>query len=294
MLVAMTITLILGFILAQVAMQASNVYEQGESQNDYNVRARTALSQMARELRLATLGVDPTRSDFQVLLSSPSLPVSDITYNYPNSLFWIAPLASDTSMGDMAELGYFIQWSGNQPNLCRLFINEGTNGAPDPNFIYAQASAGAGKWINQSILAAEAPATKPSYQGLFLENVVGLWIQLYASSGDPIPLYPNLQPPFSIPAYTNLPDSAEISMAFLDPSGAARLANSSSAAATLKSLVVSSANSSLSASQQAQNFVTSLNTHPELKFLSTGVRTAGIKVNFDNSRNQNFNYNAGP
>jgi len=117
------------------------------------------------------------------------------TYQSRDAIFWQTPLASDQSLGDVAEVGYFVQWiartQGAQqtPNLCRYFVNAGISGASgttaNPSFlIYSNP----GAWLSGSgAISTIAPANQVNgYQGLFAEDVLGLWVQCLNTNGSQI------------------------------------------------------------------------------------------------------------
>ena len=103
-----------------------------------------------------------------------------------DAIFWQAPLATDQTYGDVAEIGYFVQWdetnaANPRARLCRLFINPTSANATDSNYkIYSDPT----HWITDSVINAVAPADKTGmYQGLFVENVIGLWVTCLDSNG---------------------------------------------------------------------------------------------------------------
>jgi hypothetical protein len=130
-------------------------------------------------------------------------------YRNADAVFWTAPLATETSFGEIAEIGYFVRWiepdkdslrkgiTAPRPALCRFFVNpstEDTKAAPtstqplerkpmlkNPDFmIYATNPAA---WLSPTLIDRLAPAKAPTYAGLFGENVVGLWVKAYGLDG---------------------------------------------------------------------------------------------------------------
>jgi len=173
MLVAITILSIISLILASILGYTSGIWQQGESTNQNRQRARIVLDRIGQELRAAALPLNRTNSTSLEFVINPS----SIGSNYLNhdAIFWQAPIATDTSQGDLAEVGYFVRYVNNQPNLCRFFVNPTAN-----NYIENNPTS----WLSASILDSVAPATQASqYQGLFLENVLGLWIQAFNQDG---------------------------------------------------------------------------------------------------------------
>ena len=80
---------------------------------------------MARDLRFAALPDNPASADLQLVINPPNLGNG---YKLPQAAFWQAPVASDRSRGNMALVGYFVQWVNEAngapanmvPKLCRL------------------------------------------------------------------------------------------------------------------------------------------------------------------------------
>ncbi len=270
MLVAISIVALLSLFLASVVGQATQLWISAENQSDYRLRARAALDYIGRDLKLAMLS--PDNQSLEFIVNPPNM---DSAYQCRDSIFWQAPVASNSSLGKVAEIGYFVQWdmTGTVPhaNLCRFEVDptDVTNYA-----IYTQSgwSSSPGGWVTKANLLAVAPATQASaYKGLFLENVVGLWIQGYNSdaantlySGDSYATSP-----------PTLPATLEIALVVLNKSTAARL--TSVQASTIKNLYSSvqtvTTISGACAQATAAAFVTSL--PPALQ---SGANVISIKV----------------
>ena len=111
-------------------------------------------------------------------------------------MFWQAPLATETTFGEIAEIGYFVKWSETdravpRPVLCRFFVNpskqdsSGAIIANSENFLIYKSM---DSWLSGSLLGSVAPADKASgYVGLFAENVVGLWLRCTGLDGAELP-----------------------------------------------------------------------------------------------------------
>jgi prepilin-type N-terminal cleavage/methylation domain-containing protein len=210
LLVAMALLVLLSVFLVGISGQAGRMWSWGESRNQHRQKARAALDFMARDLRLAYLGVDPASSRFQFVINPPIPP----SYHNRDSIFWLARVATDAP-GGVAEVGYFVRWQDGRAALCRFFVNPS-----DPNYLIYQVNE-AGEpvdWINKDgLLDVIAPGTRAgNYRGLFLENVIGMWIDAYRADG-------SLYEGDSKIAGNKLPSRVEISLALLDESGAARL-----------------------------------------------------------------------
>jgi prepilin-type N-terminal cleavage/methylation domain-containing protein len=263
MLTAVAVLLILGLVLVGITSQAAKLWTQGEGQIQYQERARVALDFIGKELKHAVLATNGNNSSLEFVVNPSSV---SATYSYPNSIFWQAPIATDSSAGDLAEVGYFVQWNGTQANLCRFFVNPSdTNG----NYlIYQLPYTQPEQWVTDSVIAKVAPATQASqYQGLFLNNVLSFWVAALnvdgtAYGGDSrAPAIINATPQHLLPA------QVEISLVFLDASSAARI--TTSMAAAIKSLSTSTAS--------AQLFVKQLPVA-----IRSGARVATLLVNLDN------------
>ena len=236
LLTAMTILIILTLLLANIASQAGSIWALGERQNQHRQRARAVLDFMSKELSKATLAIDPSKPSLQFVVNPAGGPAIGSTYLNRDAVFWQAPVATDSSSGDLAEVGYFVRWDGNQPNLCRFFVNPS-----DANYLIYSNPTG---WLSDQLLSTITPADKASqYQGLFLENVLGLWVSAYNADG-------SMYQGDSRSASNTLPVLVKISMALIDANTAKRLVNPSA----IKALYASSA----TANDFATNLPTSL------------------------------------
>ena len=82
--------------------------------------------------------------------------------------------------GNLAVVGYFIQWINKVPTLSRCLIN------PSDTLNYKIYSAPTG-WAKDDFITNSAPATaEHGYAGLLAENVLGLWVQTLDPQGNPI------------------------------------------------------------------------------------------------------------
>jgi len=178
LIVAIAISTVLLAVLAVISGTALQIWQQETAYAERRDAAMTTFGQMRRDLRYAALPSDEPGGQFEMLLSPSSLPS---TLLYPNAGFWQAPSASITTSGENAVVGYFIQWTTNidndvtTPKLCRVLIN------PSDTTNYQIGTTNS--WITPAIIAAVAPATPPTYQGLLANNVLGLWMQAYDQTG---------------------------------------------------------------------------------------------------------------
>ncbi len=213
MLVATAILSFLLLILISLTSQSSQVWSTGTKQGEHRQKARSTLDFIGREMRLATVAVDGGGSLRFVIYNQTNPGISTLN---PHAVFWLAPVATETSMGDLAEVGYFIRWDTElkQSNLCRMLVNPSDTAH---YLIYTSPE----NWITDALLLQVAPGTKASgYQGLFLENVLGLWVKAYRADGTDYGTDSS-----SSSNRNKLPAYVDISLVFLDSMTAKRLQN---------------------------------------------------------------------
>lgn len=206
---ACAILSLITLVLVSVASQGGRLWSQTESQSQARQRARAMLDFMAAELRQAAVPLDPTRHGLQLIVNPPDISKSLLNRD---AIFWQAPVAGDNASGDLAELGYFVRWNGSQASLCRFFVKP-----DDADYLIYRAP---DAWLSDSLLSKFAPADKANkYRGLFLENVIALWVNAFQADGT---------------AYADdsrsgnrLPAYVEITLVLLDSSTARRLADPS-------------------------------------------------------------------
>jgi len=180
-LVASGVLGILLISLAEVASTVADTWSSGYDRSQRRQHGRAIVDFIGRDLRSAALPVHRTvqsgRADLQFILNPTGLSAG---LKNPHALFWQAPVATDTSQGALAQLGYFVHWDGNHPMLCRMFINPGSTDylVYDANKI--------GTWMNEGIADAATPTTQNGWVGLFAENVIGFWIRCLDPNGQPI------------------------------------------------------------------------------------------------------------
>jgi prepilin-type N-terminal cleavage/methylation domain-containing protein len=183
LLVATAVLSVLIVLLAQVMSMVSDAWSGGTGRAERQQNGRALVDFIGRELRAAALPVDPQSNgvapDLQFVVNPTSVPAK---YRQPHALFWQAPIATDTSRGNMAELGYFVRWdeSRTPPRamLCRVFINPG-----EPQHkVYDNL-----EWLSEEVLQQVAPVDATTgYRGLFAENVIGFWARSLDSTGNVI------------------------------------------------------------------------------------------------------------
>jgi uncharacterized protein (TIGR02599 family) len=209
LLVAIAVLSILVLLLCGILNQVSSTWSEIRAQIDRHQNGRSILNVMASELRVAALPQDRSNKlslqmvvDPYFLLPPVNASTNPQNYLNPHAIFWQAPIATVTSSGNMAEVGYFVNWdttNSNNPRatLCQFFVNPG-----DPNYLIYQstpaptqapaASANpTNPWLNTTVLSSVVPTpvnktTNPNYKGWFADNVIGLWVRCLDANGVPI------------------------------------------------------------------------------------------------------------
>jgi hypothetical protein len=177
LLVATAVFVGLALILLSIAGSLSSFWQMGISHNERRASVLAAFSRLARDLRFAAAPINPASTNFQFVINPPNVGAN---YTLPQAAFWQAPVASDRTRGDMALVGYFVQWVTNSatdvvPKLCRLVI--------DTNFQFTHPT----NWVNDALIASNAPANKASgYEGQLAENILGIWMQPLDQARRPI------------------------------------------------------------------------------------------------------------
>ena len=170
--------------LSSVLSNVSRAWKRGDAEARQRLEVRLVFDFLGSDLRAATLPVvppaDPTQPNLQFLLNPSSDLVPEACRN-ADALFWQAPIATDASLGDLAEIGYFVKWDSSRPSnprgqLCRFFVNPTDN---DSYLIYRSLA-----WLSPALLETVAPADdrnvgkakqRAGYRGLLAENVLGFW-----------------------------------------------------------------------------------------------------------------------
>lgn len=164
--------------LAQVASTVADTWKSGQKRIERRQQGRAIVDFLGRELRSAALPahrvVLTDRADLQFILNPSSLGREMMN---PHALFWQAPVATNTEQGALAQVGYFVRWSGNKPFLCRLLVNPGSSDYQ----VYD--STRIGSWMNAGIANAATPTAENGWAGLFAENVLGFWVRCLDRNG---------------------------------------------------------------------------------------------------------------
>ncbi len=168
LLVAIALFAVVAVILLSFVSSMNSAWQQGISHNERRGAAMAVFNRIGRDLRHAALPTDAAGAGLQFVINPPALGSS---YKLAQAMFWQAPSATDRSRGDLAVVGYFVQWADAVPKLCRFLANPSS---ADSYLLYSAP----GAWIKDSLLASDAPATRASgYVGQLAENVLGLWVR---------------------------------------------------------------------------------------------------------------------
>ena len=301
LLVSMAVLTILVFLFSQMFIQVSSFWSLQGSNTEWSQNRRAMNTLITSDLRGALLPVDRTNTNSLQFVVNPS--GVSATYQNPDAIFCQAPVATDQSLGDVAEVGYFVQWDASNPanpraRLCRFFVNPGSTVAgtttADPNYlIYATPSS----WLSDSLIQSVAPATSAkAYQGLFAENVIGFWVQCLDPSNVPItqdatgaaftgrafdsrhytyPVTNSVGANISVAnGGCSLPASLLLSMVLIDSATAARVT------ATSQAKIQSWCGSTTNATQ----FVSSAFGDATLKAIQPGMRAVQMKIYLEASK----------
>jgi len=186
LIVSIGVLSILFLLLFGILNQLSGTWTQIRAQIYRHQNGQAILGLIASDLRVAMLPQNRMEThSLQLVVDPPALlTASPNNYLFPHAIFWQAPIATNTTNGNIAEVGYFIRWdtttnpSNPRATLCRFFVNPS-----DANYlIYSTTQS----WLTPAILDAVAPATTSPYQGWFADNVIGLWVRCLDANGVPI------------------------------------------------------------------------------------------------------------
>jgi hypothetical protein len=195
--VSMAVLSLIVFLLVTVFGNLTRAWLTTEGTSERQ-RSRRALSDViAAELHGALLPVDtvpdPAKGgNLQFVVNPPDTQVP-AEYRNADAIFWQAPIATETTFGDIAEIGYFLKWDTENPlrprgQLCRLFVNPSIYDsrlktvAPNPNYLIYDRNPKA--WLSPALLKRMTPADRKSgYLGLFAEDVVGFWVRCHGVDG---------------------------------------------------------------------------------------------------------------
>jgi prepilin-type N-terminal cleavage/methylation domain-containing protein len=274
LLVAMAVLALLVSMLGSMTSNVSRVWTTGNAQSDRRRNVRAIVDLVSADLKGALLPVDPavepTKPNLQFVLNPSAVPDE---YKNPDAIFWQAPVATDQSRGDVAELGYFVKWDAEttpenpRARLCRFFVNP----TDTANYlIYKDRN----KWLTPEIIEAVAPADnreidgkRGGWRGLVADDVVGFWARWNSAANTQVKEYDSR-------VTLDLPKVVEISGVQLDTTAAARVTPA------LQARIEELARQSTDANHFLQQF----REQPEFTALRTGARAMSASVQLENAR----------
>ena len=290
LLVSMAILILLVAILSSIFSSVSKTSQLGYANNE-RIQNILAITDFIRtDLRSALLPINrPDTNNLQLVVNPGSIGAA---FKNPHAIFWQAPTATDQTLGDVSEVGYFVKWNTDNPSnphpyLCRFAAENSTNSAIAANFlIYSSPAA----WLTDSIINAVAPANiGNAYQGLIAENVVALFVQCLDAKGQPIArnaagaafsnaLFDSRQG-FTDSANKStaacaLPPVVRLGFVLIDSRSAVRIGTAEQTALTALGTTAT----------DAADFVTKALASPQLKAVSQGLRSYQIEINLKNAR----------
>lgn len=193
LMIAMSILVMIMVLFSSMFTGTSKAWLNGEGNAERRRNVRAIADFIGTELQGALLPIAQSTggapANLQFLINPP---VTDLSADYRNAdaIFWQAPLARETSFGEICEVGYFVKWENAVPMLCRFFVNPSVkvkNGLiPNEHFlIYEDPDL----WVSSQIVG---EVVKPAdinagYKGLFAEYVLGLWIRSFGLDGKELP-----------------------------------------------------------------------------------------------------------
>jgi prepilin-type N-terminal cleavage/methylation domain-containing protein len=303
--VSMSVLVVLVFLYVGFFDEASRAWLTGSGNAERRRSARALTDYIAGELKSALLPVQTVdntgKGNLQFIIDPPLSQVST-DYAYADSIFWQGPLATETTYGDLAEVGYFVQWDDTTPTapcpkLCRFFVNPSTtdttgNITPNANFLIFDPLPT--RWLSTSLIKTVAPASQASgYLGLFGENVLGLWVRSYGLDGQELPRNYDSRAGYTCHFNSTdasgvtqnwtemryLPAKVQVSIAQIDSQNAHRLALAETQLKQLtNATTIRDAEGFLKAFRQATAGT------PSLKPLLPGLRIYATEVQLSNAR----------
>jgi prepilin-type N-terminal cleavage/methylation domain-containing protein len=293
-LVATTILALIVTMLGAVVSTVSSYFRTTRGRSECSLSARAIADYIQIDLKAALLPLNPddtSHKNIQFLLNPSS--ISD-SYKNGDTLFWQAPVANDTTYGDIAEVGYFVKWLTDTatpvPVLCRFFVEPADPSSTSYYNIYKTPD----NWVSQTIVDTVAPATSTqNYAGLFSENVVAIWFRCIDGQGA---VYKGRAFDSRTGAQDSngnlqrLPSAVQVSFVVLDSRVASRLTLSmmadlitlsDSVAVEVDNTQTSNGDGTLSPAEQ---FVSEAMAEPGLKSIAQGLRSHTTTVSLINAR----------
>jgi prepilin-type N-terminal cleavage/methylation domain-containing protein len=208
LMVSAALLAILTSLLLGVTSQTASISGRTLAMKQRQQAARIVLETISRDLRAASFPLGTSRDDSLALLVSP-VEAGD-RHLSPGAAFWQARSAQSPS--GFRDVGYFIRWTGNKAELCRLTI---------PSEDAASIFRNSDRVIDPALLDRLAPAGAASggdFRGLMAEHVVGLWFKLFDAAGVEIALpYDSREGSAGRPAFV------DVGIAVMDSGTAAKI-----------------------------------------------------------------------
>lgn len=174
----MVILSLIMIILLGMTTSLMTAWQLGQAKNERRNIGQAVLERMSRDLRQVALPASRSNTNSLQFVINPS--TISTTYQFPQAVFWQAPVSTDGGTnGNLAVVGYFVQWINKIPSLSRILINPSSSSY----LVYSSPA----NWITDTILTNNASATSASgYEGLLADNVLALWVQALDPQGNPI------------------------------------------------------------------------------------------------------------
>lgn len=213
LLLSVTILALLLTLMLSMISHVTNLVQQAEASKNRRQTARFALEKIARDLEVALFPIDRQSSNSLQFVCNPS-----IAPNFPNSAFWQAALSGEGTTGDIAEVGYFIDWASNPagetfPELRRYYV------PPDAEDSIHQNPT---NWLTTSKIEKYAPGSdgtgNHALRGLIASHVLGLWMTLFDAEGKHL-----ASTSYDSRISKDRPASVEVTLVVTDPRTAKRL-----------------------------------------------------------------------
>lgn len=208
--VASAVFAVMVTLLLTVVSHVNGIWQQADAQKLRRQAGRMLLETISRDLASALVPV-PGRgnaANIFFLLNPPALGSGS-----RDAIFWQTRVQRDGLGSDIAQVGYFVRWTGARGALCRVFLF-----SDDPDYrVYENPDT----WLTDTYLSQVAPADESGdFRGLVSEHVLALWVTLFDAAGNQI-----------VGAYDSrvaggLPVAAEIAIAIADPSAMQRITSS--------------------------------------------------------------------
>jgi hypothetical protein len=297
--VAMVILAMIMTLFGAMFTSTSQAWLNGEANAERRRHVRAIADFIGTELQGALLPVHDTggagtgpAANLQFVINPP-LSTLPAAYRHADAFFWQAPLARETSYGDIAAVGYFVKWENDAPLLCRYFVNPSvkTDGVLQPNPLFQiYQNEAPDRWLSPAVVdAVVQPANElAGFKGLFAENVLGIWVRCYGLDGRELPrdfdsrtgydcTFASASGP--VVEKRRLPATVSLSLAQVDSRHAFRVKEVASALRAL-----SQDSGTRDAAQFLKNLQLAAKDRPDLSALLPSVRIYTTQIQLQNAR----------